>query len=442
MTQRLDIKNAVYRVRIVDTHEHLMKESERLKMQADPLHVFLPHYLSSDLVSSGMTLDELNSIRSVMVPLEERWQSFLPYWEKVENTGYAQAIKIAMKDLYGIDGFDSTAWKPLKEAMEEHRQAGFHRWVLKTKGGIDISINDSLFTTDVDNDLQVPVMRFDNYAVPLSRDDLSALSMRTAIPIHCLDDLLEALETEFATTAKQIVGVKIGLAYQRTLDFEKTTYAEADEVFNRIYRTRTFGRKEVMPYPGRPIATYAPEGMSFEEAKPLQDYVVHRIIRLAERYGLPVQIHTGIQEGNENIVSNSNPTLLTDLIREYQKVKFDIFHASYPYARELAVLAKNFPNVYPDLCWVHVISPTAARAILSEWLDLVPSNKILGFGGDYRFVEGVYGHVVLARRNVAAVLEEKVSSSEIELRQALYLACRLLRENAKELYGLKDLGNS
>jgi len=438
MTERLDIVNAVLGVRVVDTHEHLMRESDRLKMQADPLHVFLPHYLSSDLVSSGMTLDELNSIRSVKRPLEERWQVFLPYWEKVENTGYAQAIKIAVKDLYGINGFDSTAWKPLKEAMEKRQQAGFHRWVLKTKGGIDVSINDSLFTMDVDSDLQVPVMRFDHYAVPLSRDDLSALSARTGIPIHSVDDLLEALETEFATTAKQIVGVKIGLAYQRTLDFGKSTYAEAEEIFNRIYRTRTFGRKEVMPYPAWPIGTYAPQGISYDEAKPLQDYVVHRIMQLAERHGLPVQIHTGMQEGNENIVTNSNPTLLTDLIREYKSVKFDIFHAGYPYARELAVLAKNFPNVYPDLCWVHIVSPTAARAILSEWLDLVPSNKLLGFGGDYRFVEGVYGHVVLARRNVATVLQEKVASGEVELRQVPYLASRVLRENARELYGLAE----
>lgn len=438
MTERLDVMNAVFGVRVVDTHEHLMRESDRLKMQADPLHVFLPHYLSSDLVSSGMTLDELNSIRSGKTPLEERWQIFLPYWQKVENTGYAQAIKIAVKGLYGIDGFNSAAWKPLKEAMEKRQQAGFYRWVLRTKGGIEVSINDSLFTIDVESELQVPVMRFDNYATPLSRDDLATLSARTGIPIHSLDDLLEGLESEFTRTAKQIVGVKIGLAYQRTLNFEKSAYAEADEVFNRIYRTRSFRRKEVMPYPAWPIGTYSPEGMSFDEAKPLQDYVVHRIIQLAERYGLPVQIHTGMHEGNENIVSNSNPTLLTDLIREYKNVKFDIFHAGYPYARELAVLAKNFPNVYPDLCWVHIVSPTAARAILSEWLDLVPSNKILGFGGDYRFVEGVYGHVVLARRNVAAVLEEKVGSGEVELRQVPYLVSRVLRENARELYGLEE----
>lgn len=436
MSEDVEIKKTVDAVKVVDTHEHLMKESDRLQMQADPLYVFLPQYLSSDLVSSGMTLEELNVIRSIKTPLEERWRSFLSHWEKVENTGYAQAVRIAVKDLYGIDRFDSSTWRPLKDAMERCRRPGFHRWVLKTKAGIDICINDSLYTTDVDEDLQVPVMRFDNYAVPLSRDDLSTLSARTGTPIHSLDDLLRALESEFARVTKQIVGVKIGLAYQRTIDFAKATYTEAEEVFNRIYRTRTFGRKELMPYPGRPVAAYVPQGLGFEEAKSLQDYVVHRVIQLAEKYGLPVQIHTGLQEGNENIIGNSDPTLLTNLFREYQRVKFDIFHASYPYARELAVLAKNFPNVYPDLCWVHAISPTAARAILSEWLDLIPSNKILAFGGDYRFVEGTYGHLALARRNVVSVLEEKVSRGEVELRQIIYLASHLLRENARDLYCL------
>ncbi|NIM45433.1 MAG: amidohydrolase family protein, partial [Nitrososphaeria archaeon] len=124
---------------------------------------------------------------------------------------------------------------------------------------------------------------------------------------------------------------------------------------------------------------YVPQGIGFEEAKPLQDYVVHTMIQLAEKHGYPVQIHTGLHEGNENILENSNPLLLTNLFMEYRKVKFDIFHAGYPYFRELATLAKNFQNVYPDLCWIHVVSPSAARTILAEWLDTVPSNKILAF---------------------------------------------------------------
>jgi len=433
--ESVEIKKIVDSVRVVDTHEHLMKESDRLQMKADPLHVFLPHYLSSDLVSSGMKLEELNVIRSTETILEERWGRFLQYWEKVENTGYAQAIKIAVKDLYGIDHFDSGTWKNLSEAMARRQQPGFHRWVLKTMGGIDVAIND-VSTIDVDQDV-APVMRFEDYATAHSRNDLSVLSSRTGTPIHTLDDLMKALEIEFTKVAQKMVGVKIGLAYLRTLFFDKVTYSEAERAFNRIYRARTVSRKEVMPYPGRAIAVYTPQGPSFEDSKPLQDYVVHRILQLSEKNRLPVQIHTGLQEGNENILVNSDPTLLTNLFMEYKEIRFDIFHAGYPYFRELAAISKNFPNVYVDLCWVHVISPGAARTILSEWLDMIPSNKILAFGGDYRFVEGSYGHIVLARRNIARVLEEKVSGGELESRQVQVLASRLLRENAKDLFSLR-----
>lgn len=436
MERNMEIKKIVDSVKIVDTHEHLMKETDRLSMSADPLSIFLPHYLSSDLVSSGMTMDELNRIRTTQTPLEERWQSFFPYWEKVENTGYAQAIKIAVRDLYGIESFDSKTWKPLREAMEKRKKTGLHRWVLKTRGGIDVSIND-VSTTEVDEG-QVPVIRFDDYAIPLSRNDLSMISKRAGMAIHSLDDLIHALEAEFTNLSKRIVGVKIGLAYMRPLNFEKVTYAEAEAVFNRIYKTRAFGRTEILPYPGRAITTSVPQGIDFDDAKPLQDYVVHKIVQLAAEQMLPVQIHTGLQEGNENLIGNSDPTLLTNLFREYREVKFDIFHAGYPYFRELATLAKNFPNVYADLCWVHIVSPNAARTILSEWLDTVPSNKILAFGGDYRFVEGAYGHAVMARRNVAATVQEKVDQGDIELRQVPYLASKILRENAKELFNLKN----
>ncbi len=435
MSEFVDIKRIVDSVRVVDTHEHLMAESDRLQMEVDPLYIFLPNYLSSDLVSAGMSTEELGLIRSTDTPLEERWQRFIPFWEKVENTGYAKALKIAVRDLYGIEDFDSKTWKPLRASMEGHHKEGLHSWVLRTKGGIDISIND-VNTTDVDRDLQVPVMRFEDYVIPLSRDDLDLLSTRTGTSIHSLDDLVEALKREYLASAERFVGLKIGLAYLRTLNFEKVSHGEAERAFNRIYRTRTFRRKEIMPYPGRPLTMYVPQGIGFEEAKPLQDYVVHTMIQLAEKHGYPVQIHTGLHEGNENILENSNPLLLTNLFMEYRKVKFDIFHAGYPYFRELATLAKNFQNVYPDLCWIHVVSPSAARTILAEWLDTVPSNKILAFGGDYRFVEGVYGHLSIARRNVAHVLHEKVECGDLELKHVPDLATKILGQNARNLFNL------
>ena len=60
--------------------------------------------------------------------------------------------------------------------------------------------------------------------------------------------------------------------------------------------------------------------------KPLQDYMMHYILRLANKRGLTFQFHTGLQEGNGNIIYNSDPSLLSNLFLEYPDVDFDIFH--------------------------------------------------------------------------------------------------------------------
>jgi predicted TIM-barrel fold metal-dependent hydrolase len=156
----------------------------------------------------------------------------------------------------------------------------------------------------------------------------------------------------------------------------------------------------------------------------------------SEKRGFPIQIHTGHHEGNENIISNSNPVNLVNLFMEYKNAKFDIFHGSWPYCGELGSLAKNFPNVYVDMSWMHIISPAKARTALCEWLDEVPVNKILGFGGDYLMVEGAYGHSVIARENIIRVLAEKVDQGDYNLTQAKKYAKLILRENPKSLFNL------
>jgi len=272
-------------------------------------------------------------------------------------------------------------------------------------------------------------MRFDDFVIARERMDFEALGKRCGKTIHSFSDLLQALELEFQKASKLIVGVKIGLAYLREIYFEKVSQREAEEVFANIYNQELFRRRQLDTRVER-----VPEGLCLKETKPLQDFIVHKIIQLAAEHRFPVQIHTGIQEGNENVITNSNPTLLINLFREYKEVKFDIFHGSYPYMGELAVLAKNFRNVYIDMCWLHIISPHGARQALAEWLDTVPWNKIFGFGGDYIFPEGVYGHSVIARENIANVLAKKVEEGSFTEDQAVYLARKLLRDNAHDFF--------
>ena len=423
-----EIRKHVDSVRIVDTHEHLPQEPERLKQEVDVLATFFSHYASSDLRSAGMPEEELIKIRDPKVSLDERWRIFEPWWERIRNTGYARAVEIAARDLYGVEGINSDTYEQLSENIKLRNVEGLYRWVLKERSGIDVSINDTI-VYDVDRELFAPVRRFDEFLLVKDRTGLENLGRQVGSPIHTFADMVSALRSEFDRTAGKIVGVKIGLAYTRPIHFEKVTFSEAEKAFNEIYKADRFKAFQTPE-----VWKMVPESLGSEEYRIMQDYIVHAMIGEAEKRGLPVQIHTGIQEGNENILSNSNPELLVNLFMEYRDARFDIFHGSWPYCGELGALAKNFPNVYIDMCWMHIISPSRSRTALSDWLDEIPANKILGFGGDYLFVEGAYGHSVIARENIAKVLASKVDDGVYTIERAKKYASWLLRENAARLF--------
>lgn len=436
-----ELKRFIDDLWIVDTHEHLVPETNRVLSEVDPLSTFLNQYVSSDLVSSGMSHDDLEMIRDPSMPLKERWEIFAPHWRLIQKTGYSRAIKIAVRDLYGFDGITDENYFELTKKMRLANKKGLYKWVLRDKSKIEFSIIDPLLGS-LDSS-QSPLKqynccslvftyRFEDFLLLLDRSSLESLSAKCGIAIHSLSDLVKAFEIAFGEASKSLVCVKIALAYNRPIFFEKTTFNEAEKAFNKLSSQRLFRRVTVDG--GRRTL---PEGVPAEEMKTFQDFMVHRLIHLAIKHNLPVQIHTGLQEGNENIITSANPTDLTNLFMEYKEARFDIFHGSYPYVGELAVLAKNFQNVYIDMAWLHIISPYVARRALSEWLDTVPSNKILGFGGDYVFVEGIYGHSVLARDNVARVLAKKVEEEGYSLVEAKELARMILRDNALNLFSLK-----
>ena len=443
-SQQPSIAEAMAEIEMISTHEHIVPEDVRLDIPLDFTYL-LCYYLSEDLVSAGMDPDVLEAIRapaqkmmqvedklsyprdpfypfperlpSTEPSIEEKWQRFAPFWEKARNTGFARCILIAIRDLFGIPDLNEGTFQALSKALQSSNKKGWYRYVLKERAGIEISVND-LSTTNLDRELFVPAVRFDRFVDIRDVIDLQRLEFDTDTGIQSVDDLVRALETDMArAVAEGMVAAKTALAYRRSIDFGEPVHYEAEQVFNRLFR-------------------HPNQRLSWEEAKPLQDYMMHQIVRLAIQHSRPIQVHTGLLGGNGNILTNSKPTLLTNLFLRYPRARFDIFHAGYPYHSELAALAKNFANVYVDLCWVHIISPWMAARILHEFLDMVPANKILGFGGDFIIVEGSYGHSRMARQVISRVLAERVEAGDYAEQEALTFGRMILRENAKELFGV------
>ncbi len=427
-----EIRKHIDSIRLIDTHEHLPPESERVNKVVDVLSQFYLHYASSDLISAGMSPEDLVYIKDTKIPLDYRWAIFESWWEKIRNTGYSRCMEIAARDLYGVDGINSKTYKQLSRKMMERNKEGLYKWVLHEKAGIDVCVLDTLREDyDVDSDLFVPVLRVSEYASPRNKKDLEVLGKQFGNPIHNLGDYINLVKGRFDALEGMVVAVKIALAYDRSIFFEKRTFNEAEESLNKIFKTKGFSWS---PIEGTEYNELVQDGPGREELLPLQDYLVHLSIQEASRRGLPIQIHTGLHEGNKNIISNSNPELLVNLFLEYGEAKFDIFHGSWPYSSQLSALAKNFQNVYIDMCWMHIISPSRAMSALDEWLDEVPVNKIMGFGGDFLCVEGSYGHSVMARDNVARVLAKKVDDGVYVMDEAKKYANWILRDNPKRLF--------
>src|SRR5204862_6814913 len=170
------------------------------------------------------------------------------------------------------------------------------------------------------------------------------------------------------------------------------------------------------------------------EVRDLEDVVMWRLVELSAKDGLPFQIHTG-----DARIQGSNPMLLVDLIGAKRKTKFVLFHGGYPGVGETGAIAMKYPTrVWVDSCWLPTISYATAKRAFHEWLDVMPSDRIM-WGADCNHAEGIYGATELTRRCLAEVLSERIDRGELTEEHAKRIGRQVLRDNALALFPqLKD----
>lgn len=417
--------SAVEAMPLVDTHEHIIPEEERVSQPMD-FFTLAGHYAINDVISAGLPADDLERVRNQDLSANERWQAFEPYWEHARFTGYGQALRLAIRDIYGIDDISTSTIGAINERIRSKNAPGLYQSILIDKTKIRYSVLDDYWNeTPVKPDQRffVYARKFDRFVTPDSAAAIEHLEQITGVSIADLNDLKKAMEKSFQQSLDAgMVTVKSTLAYNREILFHEVEATEAGRDLRALMRR---GRK-------------MPEGFRRRVVRPyrrLEDHMFHHLIQLAAAHRIPVQIHTGLHAGNGNFIQNANATHLTNLFFLYPHVKFDLFHIGYPYQGELSVLAKIFPNVHVDFCWAHIISESLSRRALHEMLETVPVNKIFGFGGDYRYPELSYAHAKMARRNVAHVLAEKVASGFCTEDEALEIAHKILDANPDALFG-------
>ena len=411
------IHDEIAKIRIIDTHEHLMPPNELVKVGKIDFGQLFAGYARCDLISAGMPQEDMEKVadRESDWSVMQKWHALKLYWERSWNTAYCECLRIAIQDLYGLEDLRDDTVEELSAKMDSVDRQSWIRTVFD-RAGIEVAMLNvnirpvyhrerypDLFLHDMGDD-------FTTFGrIPDMREE-------TGLPIDDLDSFLHAIDWYFDKFAGEASALKIGRAYDRTLFFDEIESSDASPVFDRFLR----------------------EPVNKAEMKPLEDFIIHYLLRKCAEYDLPVKFHTGLQEGNGNDIKNSRAGLMTNLFMKHPKTRFDIFHISWPYTEELIALCKNFPNVYVDFCWAWIFNPPAARRYLADMLETVPLNKIHGFGGDFGCVVGTYGHSIIARREIAQALAEKVEAGRFSEEFAVRAAQRILRENVLENFRIEE----
>ena len=112
-------------------------------------------------------------------------------------------------------------------------------------------------------------------------------------------------------------------------------------------------------------------------------------------------------------IQGSNPMLLVDLIEANPRTKFILFHGGFPWVGETGVIVmRHGSHVWVDSVWLPTLSYSTAKRAFHEWLDVMPSDRIM-WGADANHAEGIYGATEFTRRCLAEVLAEKVDRGDL-----------------------------
>jgi predicted TIM-barrel fold metal-dependent hydrolase len=404
----------------IDTHEHLIDESERLSciepiIPCDDWTLLINLYFRFDLVSSGMSKELIGSLFSKQINPIDKWAIFKDYWPYLKNTASGLVFRNTIKVLYDIDEVSDGMINKLQNSYEKTRQKGFYKHIIQNLANIKHCHVHS------------PIRAFRKSEFPdlLFQDiALNGLIQVSNIPFYVpehinpnsLSDWHSVIDWWFAEFNQIAKGVKIGNAYFRRLDFEKVQAEKVDKIFLKKINSQEIG---------------------FSDEKLLQDHLFWYSVDKATEYGLPVKMHTG-QWAMNNVMNmhwvKDNPSDCASLCKKSSNTKFIFYHICYPHYEEMLSLAKNYSNAYIDMCWSWSINPLAAKDFLKKFILTAPNNKIFTFGGDDVIVENIIGHATIARKGITQALSELVSDDWIALNDALELVDNLMYKNAEILF--------
>ena len=348
------------------------------------------------------------------------WEDVARYVDASGSNAFVTSLVSALVELYELGGAGITqdSWEELDgQIRRRHADPGWVDEVIE-RAGIERIVTDPFSNILLDAPATLgpryrSVARINCLAVGWHADShdhngnsAHAVAAALGVPVDSFDAYVSFLERFVDTLPdRSQVALKSALAYDRDLRF--------DEPVERLARD-AYGKRRPSP----------------SEQKAFGDFVVDRLCALAGERGLPMQMHVGTA-----LIRGSHPMYVAGLVERHPGTRFLLMHLGYPWSRDLLGMAFVYRNIWLDLTWSFLLSPSHFKLALHEAIEILPDESRLMLGGDAWHVEESYGALALGRRLIGEVLHERIGARFLGEEGSRRLARRILHENARAFFG-------
>lgn len=430
---RQRIERMIEATPIVDPHTHL-----RLSQPSAPdlASLMSYHWVQTELRAVGMPGEDLDP----SLPPDERVRRSLPYLKRMRNTAMAWCFYRILRDLYDVyePNLDESNYREVLDKVSASGQdPDWARSVVRERCNIRTVV------TSLGNRAEKPKPLTDNVFYMLDAHYLFCPGVAT--------DLEPFFEGR--TTASEyydaLTSILDGEPPRTTEHLRKLLFRWLDRTVTGDVRfSNTFLPIEQRFFePDESHADLALHQAADDYAiggsdlKALVNFVAWTVLEWHHENKKAFQIAVGAEYficGGKSI-PRFQETWTSEMARAFHRfsgARFDVMMASDVLTHEVAVLARQFPNVYASGYWWHNFFPGTIEKIFGLRVQMAPMAKIGGFLCDAYYAEWTYGKLQLVKKAMASALARLVEQGFYEEEELPPLLLQVLHDTPRDLYGL------
>ncbi|MHB8970080.1 MAG: hypothetical protein ACYC3X_17330 [Pirellulaceae bacterium] len=440
-----DLEDALAQIPVLDVHTHLVGG----RLGASGLHdALLYHMVISDLYAAGCPSgNRLSQYPDWPTRAEAhaRIEEAIPYLPLIRNTSSYWGFQLIAQDLYGwTDPLTADNWRQLDDRIRE--RADDRRW--------HHELLDQLKIVRTGTEIARRGTGAD--------DERLQYALEWGFFTRCqwgeFDTALYELERCWGKTPESPAPIGTGArpATDRTIrtldDVRAAVQHYVDSIpYDQILATATHISTDIqfqtVTDDEMQAALARRDVAGVRERDVYASYINHAYLSALERFGdrivfqfslgaEPLPFETGSRLSQQTIAQ------LADMVGRHPDLRFQCFLASHHANQSLCTLARELPNFSLAGYWWHNFFPATIVRVIEERLDMLPTNKQVGFFSDAYCVEWTYAKLRIVRKQLAHVLAHKVLQGQYSREDALAVARAILFDSPRSLLGMVPITSS